>query len=74
MKNNENNPDESTEKNYDRERDYKAWETAEIIRDLTLGNPPRYAADTKEKKAKVKRLQVEIDEAKRKGYVIFTPD
>ncbi len=55
-------------------REYRAWQMAEVIRDLTLGNPPRHPADTPEKEVTIKRLQADIDEAKEKGYVIFTPD
>ena len=59
---------------YGKARNYRAWETAEIIHDLTLGNPPRHPADTPEKKAKIKRLKKDIAEAASKGHVIHVPD
>ena len=55
-------------------KDYRAWETADIIHDLTLGNPPRHPADTPEKKAKVKRLKKAIAEAASKGHVIHVTE
>ena len=45
-----------------------------IINDLALGREPRFPADTPAKKEQLDRLQKDIDEAKEKGYTIFTPE